>query len=249
MTLSKQLKEAKGREMNYDLNRHYFSGSKKPSVKGILLLSLVILVLLSFAPTLAFVLLGICLVGACILYKRKPTDAEIDEQAAAFLAGIRPRALMKLGVEEEEVALATPIEFWGYSFDNVLSDDANREAFNIRGKDAKWRSSEISVGGFYFSEDVVHHYYKIASLVSDATREGTEEYFYKDIVSVKTESGDRAYKNPKTGKEDQTQRVRYEGFTLRNTGGESTCCWVNDIETAEAAVTAFRSLLKQKKMA
>ena len=234
--------------MDYKRNAKYFKALRLPP-KGWLFLIATIGVLFAVKPPLAII--GVLLFAAVLwfVYGGKPSESELDAQAASFLEGIKNRAFMKLGVDEEEVSIAQPVEFWGYSFNGVLTDDANRKAFYICGKDAKWRSSEVFTGGFYFSENVVHYYYKISSLVSDATKEGTEEYFYKDIVSVKTESSDKPYKDPKTGIEDDKKRVRYEGFVLRNSGGESTSCWVNDVATAEAAVSAFRSLLKQKKMA
>lgn len=246
--LNKGQKE-KEKKMDYKLNKNYFAEKIKIPVKFYLIAIVVLVILFMCKPVIATILLVVGGLLAFALHGKKPTDSEIDAQAASFLEGVKSRAFMKLGVDEEEVSIAEPIEFWGYAFDGVLADDANRQALNICGKDGKWRSSEVFIGGFYFSENVVHYYYKIASLVSDATKEGTEEYFYKDIVSVKTESGDKPFKDPKTGVEDDKRRVRYEGFVLRNTGGESTSCWVNDVTTAEAAVTAFRSLLKQKKMA
>lgn len=225
--------------MNYSKNKKYFS--PRPSLKTAVIGIAVVAGLFFVKPLWG--LLALLVVGAVIysVYFGRPSDAEIDAQAAAMLADIKKRAFQKLGVEEEEVAVAKPIEFWGYEFGG-LNDTANRNAWNIRGKDGEWRSSEVRVGGFYFSENEVNFYYRIGSLVSDASKEGTEQYFYKDIVSVKTETGDRECANTNGG------RVTYNAFILRNAGGETTECAVNRTEDAEAAVNAFRALLKQKKL-
>ena len=232
--------------MNYDKNKKYFR--PKPSVKGVIIGVIVAIILFNISALWG--VLATLAVAALVyfLYFGKPSDAEIDAQAAAMLSDIRKRAFSKLGIEEEEVSLSAPLEFWGYEFQNVLPDDANRSAWNILGKDACWRSSEVSISGFYFSEDVVHYYWRTASLVSDAVKEGTEEYFYKDIVSVKTSSEDSEFKDPKTGRVIPGKRIQYEQFALRNSGGESTFCSVKSGSEVEAAVNAFRALLKQKKL-
>lgn len=223
--------------MNYKKNAKYFRA--RPSAKRAVIGALVVLGL--FAVKIPLGIVGALVFAAFVYfaYFGRPADAEIDAQAVTMLADIKKRAFSKLGVEEEEVALASPIEFWGYEYGDVLKDEANRKALNIQGGDGIWRSCEVKIGGFYFSEDVVHFYWRTASLVSDAFKEGTEEYFYKDIVSVKTETGDFKI----NGQEGQ-----YESFVLRNAGGESTVCSVSNGETAEAAVNAFRALLKQKKL-
>lgn len=232
--------------MNYNKNKKYFRPT--PSAKGVIIGVIVAIILFNISALWG--VLAALAVAALVyfLYFGKPSDVEIDAQASAMLSDIKKRAFPKLGIEEEEVALANPIEFWGYEFGDALKDDANREAWNIQGKDGIWRSCEVFVGGFYFSEDVVHYYWRIASLVSDAVKEGTEEYFYKDIVSVKTESEDKEFKDPKKHRVVAGKRVRYETFILRNSGGESTVCSVNNSAEAEAAVNAFRALLKQKKL-
>lgn len=231
--------------MNYAVNKKYFK--PRPSAK-------VALVLVGITVVLWLINIGLGILSALItagaiylLYCGKPSDADIDAMAAGMLEDIKNRAFPKLGIDEEEVAMANPIEFWGYEFNNVLGDEANRKASYVCGKDGYWRSSEVVVCGFYFSENIVHYYYRVASLVSDAVKEGTEEYFYKDIVSVKTESVDREYRDPKTNIVDPKRRVRFESFVLRNMGGESTWCNVSKSSDAEQAVAAFRSLLKQKK--
>lgn len=232
--------------MNYNKNKKYFR--RNPSAKGVVLGVIVAIILFNIS-VLWGVLASLAVVALVyFLYFGKPSAAELDAMAANMLTDIKKRAFPKLGVEEEEVSIANPIEFWGYNFGWDLNDDANQQALHVRGSDGRWRSSEVFVGGFYFSEDVVHYYYRIASLVSDAVKEGTEEFFYKDIVSVKTETEDRAFRDPKTGKSDEKYRVRYEKFALRNSGGESTNCSVNSSSEAEAAVNAFRALLKQKKL-
>lgn len=234
--------------MDYKRNAKYFKRIPRIPAKVFLGFIIIMGVLFAMKPIIPISVLILLVVAFVLLYCGAPSDNEIDEQAAGMLDGIKARAFAKLGIDEEEIAMAQPLEFWGYNFNNVLPDDANRKAWNVCGKDGLWRSSEITIGGFYFSENVIHYYWRTASLVSDASKEGTEEYYYKDVVSVKTSTDDIPFKNPKTGEEDTKKRVRTASFVLRNSGGESTSCWVKDIAMAEAAVNAFRALLKQKKL-
>lgn len=170
------------------------------------------------------------------------TDAEIDAQARAIGNGLEESALDKLGVDSDEVVMVKPLKFWGYRFacPSVLGDDADNEALWVCGKEGKYRSSEVSHTIFFFGEHSVYCFERTASLVGPVSSDSTNEYFYNDIVSVKTEKVEA--KGPKSASH------RTDAFVLTNTGGEKLVCEVENQEEAEFAVRAFRSLLKQKKL-
>ena len=232
--------------MDYSRNRKFFKA--KPSPKFVLTLIVIGVIGFLIKPIIGIAFIALAVVVAVLQYGGRPTAAEIDAQAKSALNDLKARALKKLGIEEEEVTLAKPIEFWGYQLGpTVLGGDLNGIR-DVQGKDGVSRSPEVKVSGFYFSEHSVHFYYRIFSLISDLSREGTEEYFYKDVVSVKTESQDEQLYDRSTGKAIPGLHAHSETFILRNTGGEATVCSVYDTGIADEACKAMRNLLKQKKL-
>lgn len=221
--------------------------------------------------------LGIVIIIACVItglfcsLKEKShfkSDKEIDAQASGMGKGLEDKALDKLGIDPEEVSMVKPLKFWGYRFVDpcVLGDAVDANACWISGKDGKLRSSEVSHTIFYFGEHSVYCYVRTTSLVNGGvSNERTEEYFYKDIVSVKTDTIEtRRTKANKSGKtKSKMSKVELEllalealagsvkntrnVFVLVNTGGERLVCEVENQTEADAAVRAFRTLLKQKK--
>lgn len=231
--------------MDYKRNAKYFSPT--PALKPIIICTILGLLTLALGG-LGIIFLIIAAILALPFFGR-PSDEEIDQQAKAFLSQLHAHALKKLGLEEEEVSMAKPIELWGYSLGQAqLSDKTTGHLMDIEGKDGRWRSPEVVLSAFYFSENTVHYYQWIASLVSDASRERTDEIYYKDIVSVKLDSEQFQYVNAK-GREVAGKMVRYDSFALRNMGGESISCSVRNSSDAEEAVNGMRALLKQKKTA
>ena len=177
-------------------------------------------------------------------FRKKPwykSNQEIDAQARAMGDGIEDKAMNKLGIVPEEVSMIEPLRFWGYRFvkPSVLGDVYDNVALWMIGKDRKWRSSEVSHTILYFGEHSVYCYVRTTSLVcGNVSQERTEEYFYRDIVSVKTD-----LKEMKMG----SSNVKCYVFIVVNTGGERLEIDVEDQSEAEMAVRAFRALLKQKK--
>ena len=70
----------------------------------------------------------------------------------------------------------------------------------------------------------------------------------KLFLSVPKDALVEITENDSEGKEIAGSRIRSEEFILTNMGGERKCCPVDDVSKAEAAVIAFRALLKQKKL-
>ena len=177
--------------------------------------------------------------------KANITDAEIDAQARSMGIGFPKYALDKLGIDPEEVSMVKPIHFWGYRFvwPSFLRDAANNNAMWQTGRDGVVRSSEVMNTIFYFGEHSVYRYIRTTSLVSDKTSDQSEEYYYRDIVSVKTDTVDAPYYD---GKQQQCA-IKTFLFSLANTGGEKCESAVVNPQVADAAVKAFRTLLRQKK--
>lgn len=234
--------------MDYKRNAKYFKALRLPP-KGWLFLIGVTAVLFAVKPPLAII--GVLLLAFVLwlIYGGTPSDAEIDAQLNTLMESLKEQALNKLGLDEDEVKIAPPLFLKSYSFGgSVLKDRANQKLCDKRGKDGYWRSPECVLTAWFFTEDQIYHYVKYVSLVSDSKKETTDEVFYKDVVSVKTDTSERPLIDPKTGRESKTEKYTETQFILRNTGGEVIADACDTSESAEEAVRAMRSLLKQKKM-
>ena len=222
--------------MNYAKNKKYFESLNLKAaiiviVVGLLFIAvgnggLTVFGLLVFAAGIAFIVLQI---------KSRPTDQEIDDAVVAQLANMKERALKKLGVDEDEVSEIAPISFDGYVYQNALIK---------QGKDGKYRSSKYQAVMFLFSSNEVHCFTYDFSIVESGQKESTDVYFYKDIVSVSTQTEGTQY-SVGNGKSSQFD---YEYFKLTTTGGTSISCAVRNIDDAQRSINGMRSLIKTKKM-
>lgn len=235
--------------MNYARNAKYFRSDPSPGgIIGFAIIGLILLACKVWLWGLGAIVLAV-IIGV-VMYGGRPTDAEIDEQRDSFMNALKDQAIRKLGIDEEEANIAPPLFLRGYSFGrSVLGDKANQKLYDKQGKDGRWRSPECSLSAFFFTENEIHYYSRTVSLVSDSFKEYTVEFFYKDIVSIKTDEIERPFVDPKTGQESPTLKSRSTAFMLRNTGGETTECSCNSTEEADNAVNAMRSLVRQKKNA
>jgi len=231
--------------MNYKRNAKYFGrGVHIPFKDWLFILALVVGAFMYHvaAGVVAAVVLVLAMIG---IYGGKPSDAEIDAQFNSMFDGLREQALNKLGLDEDEVKIAPPLFLKSYSFGkSVLGDRANNEMCDKKGSDGYWRSPEVVLTAWFFTEDQIYHYVKVASLVSDAKKETTDEFFYKDVVSVKTDTLERRVSTP----DGSEVKQNITAFILRNMGGEVTEDACDNSEYADNAVRAMRNLLKQKKM-
>lgn len=234
--------------MNYNRNAKYFRPAQSP--KAIIILAIVCLILLICQLWLGMIAVVLTVIIGVLMYGGRPTDAEIDAQRDSFMSALKDQAIKKLGIDEEETKIAPPLFLRGYSFGrSILGDEANQKVCDKKGKDGYWRSPECTLSAFFFTEHEILYYCRTVSLVSDSFKEYTEEFFYKDVVSIKTDKIEKPFFDPKTGKESPTEKMCWTAFMLRNTGGETTVCSCNNTEESDNAVNAMRSLVRQKKNA
>ena len=105
--------------MDYSRNQRYFK--PRPRLKWPLIFLLV--GILTSAVGLFLVGLPLAIIAVLWLFVAfggRPVDADMDAAASSLMGDFRQQAFNKLGVEEEEIALADPIEFWGWDFDARL---------------------------------------------------------------------------------------------------------------------------------
>ena len=108
------------------------------------------------------------------------SDTDYDSSIESYTASLKPLALEKLGVEESEVNEVAPIILGGYEFDGVEKVK--------HGRDNKWRSNIYKVVMLSFSRNELHCYTMRFNTLRDEKTEGTDVFFYQDIVSASTSS-------------------------------------------------------------
>jgi hypothetical protein len=166
------------------------------------------------------------------------SDSEIDKAATDYLEKVlKSKALKKLGIDEEQVQEIAPIKFNGYDYKNLVGSEPK----HIKGEDGRIRSSHYNAVIFFFSAEQVYCYQLRLSLwEEDRTQETTEEYFYRDIVSVSTNSEPIIF-------EDFKIPFNTEYFKLTTTGGTYMQAYVFDMGDAERSIQSMRQLLRNKK--
>ena len=176
---------------------------------------------------------GIAIVIATIytFLRKKVSDAEYDKAVQSVLEFLKEQALEKLGVDEDEVSEIKPILFGGYDYSNYT--------LIKQGKDGIWRTNKYEVVYLFFSQNEVHCYTLDFSTSESKTRESTDVYFYKDVVSVSTCS-----KSVKI----EGYEYEYEMFKLVTAGGTAFEVSLNDVEkNSRNSINAMRQLLREKK--
>ena len=203
---------------------------------------------------------GLLLVAAGVMvivnWTKRPTDAEMDAYIAEDIATAGKRALVKAGVEEsdlvaESVAVTGP-RIW---------DTGGASVKWAVGKDKMARFTPINVTVLSFSPNQLISYQCAMDLFTgNSLNESTDEYFYKDVVSVSTKTVS-VTKNSADKKVGQLQLNAAETFTLTTSGGTSIEVILKDpkivdmmggdIPTtlAEKAIQSVRKMLREKKAA
>lgn len=220
--------------MNYSRNRWYFRN----------LLNLTcIMVILGFSPQalelkgmepLGFILLAFGVILFLLAQCFTPNDRQYDESVRENLKDLKSRALKKLGVDEDEVCEVPPIMFDGYDFQSA---DKRKE-----GKDKKWRSNVYRAVMIFFSQHEMHCYTLKYKTTEHEQVEGTDVYFYQDIVSASTVSNTETIT---VGKKQKT--INIEAFQLTTKGGNSIKVNLSNIADVQDSLNAMRALLREKK--
>lgn len=107
-----------------------------------------------------------------------------------------------------------------------------------QGKDDLYRSSKYEAVMFFFAADDVHCYTYNFSITEDWHRDSTDVYFYKDLVSVSTQTD-----NMTVG----ALKFDYEYFKLTTAGGTSISCNVRNANDSQRSINAMRQLILAKK--
>jgi hypothetical protein len=232
--------------INYEQNAKYF---RPVSYKAGVILAIVGLLFLFTglsSGNAGPILLGLVVagIGAFLISRQvsgRPSDGEIDRQCGAVMSEIVGRALRKLGLDLDEVKLIDPIVVGGYFLGSLGTPSRVK-----KGKDGRIRISNFEIVVLFFGEQELHAYKYQISLIADEGGEHTDVYFYRDVVSVSTNSSSRSVS---VVGETKPEVWRSEVFTLTTSGGTAVECSMSATdETATRAIQAARQLVRNKKM-
>jgi hypothetical protein len=232
-------------QIDYARNKKYFTqGSlRKPVIAVIVGILMLVIGIGGHSGVMS--LLGILLAaggGAWIYFLLNgPSDQDVDRDALNAVGDLQNRALSKLNLDADQVRLIEPVIANGYYYRSI------GDSVLIKlGKDKKIRSSNYEGVVVFFSEHQLHAYKFQFSLVSaDEFRESTDEYFYRDVVSVATQS-DTFKAELISGERKQ---VSWEEFRLTTSGGTSITSSIRDQSSVSKSIAGARSLIRDRKMA
>ncbi len=147
-----------------------------------------IVVMIFSLPLLGLYGLGLIPIAIAIwgivAYNKKPSDAQMDAWIAEDLKNLQSKALAKTGLDSAEL-IGEPVVVYGPRFWNV----GGAEVGIRKGKDNVVRFMPIGVTVINFTPHQLVAYQCAVDLTTgNALSESTDEYFYRDVVSVATQS-------------------------------------------------------------
>jgi hypothetical protein len=212
-------------------------------------------------------------IGGWRLYSwtQKPTDAQVDAWVDEALKKIKSRALQKTGIDESEL-VAESVAVYGPRFWNIGGADVGIK----KGTDGVIRFMPLGVTVLNFTQNQLTAYQCALDLATgNPLNESTDEYFYRDVVSVSTHSKSLTWDSAALGakalstgplkalvKAGKLQFNAAEIFSLTTSGGTSIEVVLRDptlieksgggsipTDMADKAVQAVRKMLRDKKAA
>jgi hypothetical protein len=219
---------------------------------------IVIGVLMLLAPGIVK-LVGLVLIagGGFAIYNatQVASDADIDQWTQDDLSKLNKRSLDKMGIDATEV-VSEGVIITGPRLSNL-----GPAKFGYRkGKDNILRFTPVNSTIINFTQSQLLVYRCALDLITGNTvNEATDEYFYRDVVSVQTASETVSVSLP--GTEFQgLQCNATETFKLTTSGGTSVSMALRDpsliqkmgggempTTTAERAIQTIRKMLREKK--
>jgi len=207
----------------------------------------------SFFWTCSFVFGGATVIYFLIDYASKQnivSDSQMDSWLEDDIAEvIKKRPYDKLGISKADL-VAESLLVLGPIYWNVSGFDV-KDILMKKGKDGFNRYSIWTIQVFAFTENYLCSYKCNYNWIKNTyINESTNEFFYKDVVSVKTDTVSSAY----TLMNGQ-RLVHSEAFQLKLAGDEITVITNDDslntssvmVSKAEKAVQSIRAMLRDKK--
>jgi hypothetical protein len=209
--------------------------------------------LLAFGLGLLFIGLGI---WGLVSYFQRPGDAQIDAWIEDDLKKLQQQALNKTGTDPSVLMQKEPVVVTGLRFGDLPS--STFWAFRT-GKDKIFRFTPMDVTVINFTADQLLVYQCALDLTTgNPLNESTDEYFYRDVVSVSTVTESRNV----TMANKPIQMKAAETFRLTTSGGTSVEVTISDRDVirlmgggdgqipktrVEKAIQTVRKMLREKK--
>lgn len=241
-----------------DIDRKAIANYFKPFPKWAVW-CIVIGVALLFTEEQSSVVIGIILIAIGIIRlvtMKRPSDQQMDQWWQQEDASLMAKSLGKAGFDSAD-CVAEPVTVWG---PRVASTGGVPIQLK-KGKDDVVRYNPVDVSILNFGEhQLIGYQTAYDRLTGNALQEATDEYFYKDVVSVSTKT-DTTSRDVVVNKEKtRIQLKNSEMFRLTTSGGTSIDVFLRDeallqaikggsISTtqAEQAVQSVRRMLRDKK--
>jgi hypothetical protein len=210
---------------------------------------------LLFAYGLGLLFIGLGILGIVLFSKKKVTDQQYDAILEEDFKQLAVTALNKTGTDASEV-VSEAVTISGPK----LWDTAGAEIHYKKGKDNQLRFTPMAVTTINFTPNQLLVYSAVYDVITGkCLNESTDEYFYKDVVSVSTKTESKTITSTDT-KIGTVQMNAAESFTLTTSGGTSISIILSDpslIEKmgggeipktrAEKAIQTVRKMLREKK--
>jgi hypothetical protein len=206
----------------------------------------------------AAILVVIGIVGLTAL--RKPSDQQMDQWWQQELESLKKKALSKVGFDSAD-CIADPVSVWGPRVENTGGVPLQLK----KGSDGIVRFNPVDVSIINFGEhQLVGYQTSYDRFTGNPLQEETNEYFYKDVVSVTTKT-DTTSRDVIVGKEKRRVQLKNsETFRLTTSGGTEITVFLRDealleevkqakggtlpTTQAEQAVASVRRMLRDKKV-
>ncbi len=198
------------------------------------------------------------IIGTLIIFNwiKQPTDQQMDEYIAEDLLTVTNKSLSKSDVDRSQL-VADLLTLTGFRIENAAGAEYNWK----KGKDGIARFTPINFTAIIMTENQLVTYNSALDLMTgNSLNETTDEYFYKDVVSVSTETSSATFIDPKN-KNSVQQLHTAEFFKLTTSGGTSIKVFIKDPKLiammgnsalpgtdAEKAVQSIRKMLREKKI-
>lgn len=230
--------------MDYKRNKRYFKrfGLKIPI--AMIIIGPIMILLESEAST---TVLGLLLAGAGVamliaFHNMTPTDEEIDQVTYKMLEKTKEESLDKLKKSYNEFNLEEPIVISNYFFRPV----SGHRPFTRMGKDRLYRSSLFNSAMFIFTDHQLIYQRTVFSIVHPMVKTFVEEYYYDDIVTVKTHESTSSAYNEKSQYSDLPE-FTYNSFELITKGGNNVSFTFQQNEKIDQVVDYMKKMIRQRK--
>lgn len=147
---------------------------------------------------------------------------------------LRETGMMNMGIEDADIQLAAPIAFRSFVYD--------QGTLEIKGLDGSWRSNDPQHTWLFFGKHQIYVY--SVSMLMDSTimQQSTQEIFYKDITSIRTEQ-----LSQEKVEGDTVYRMSYYRFTILFSGDSLSLTLPILTDENDKKIRAMRNLLRETK--